>query len=105
MAGDNVDTLSCAYARMAKAWELIDALLGGTDAMRLGATKWLPKESRESDTAYGCRLKRSFLFNGLKEAIEKIAAKPFCKPVTVREDDLPEQLLPIAKNADKEGAD
>ena len=39
-------------------------LMGGTDAMRVKGTVYLPQEMAESTTAYQIRLKRSFLFNG-----------------------------------------
>jgi hypothetical protein len=99
-----VATPSVAYTKMAAKWELIDALLGGTAAMRAKRMRYLPKEGREEMDNYDVRLNRSFLYPGLKGAVGNLAAKPFSKPITIKEEDaLPEELEPIYKNADREG--
>lgn len=90
---------------MGEKWRLINALLGGTAAMRAAGTAYLPQEPREQPDAYANRLSRSFLFNGFKEAVAKLAAKPFSKPITVQGSALHEQIAPIAANADREGSD
>ncbi len=95
---------SLQYKKMLPKWELIDDLLGGTEAMRRRRELWLPKEPLESANAYKIRLKRTFLFPGYEDALEAIVSKPFVKPVT-HDDPIPEELAVIEEDADLEGSD
>ena len=100
-AGKNtVETPIPAYAVMVKHWELIDDLLGGTLAMRKAETKWLPKEPAEKDSQYQSRINRSILFNGYKDTVVKLVAKPFSKSITVR-GTLPDQLSRVVEDVDR----
>jgi len=56
MANAPVDTTHPAYDQMLPAWELVDDLMGGTQAMKAAGTKWLPQEDGESSDAYESRL-------------------------------------------------
>lgn len=104
MAGDGVDTPNGAYRRMALRWELVDALLGGTQAMRDAGTKFLPMEPKEEQAAWDNRRSRSFLFNAFKDTVGRIAGKPFTKPVTLSgADALDPALSNIETNANREG--
>ena len=47
---------------MAKHWPLIDALLGGTPAMRAAGLAYLPQQPRENDEDYAYRLSTATLF-------------------------------------------
>lgn len=84
---DNVDTPAIEWARMYQDWELLHDLLGGTRQMRDRAEVWLPREPKEKMANYRTRLSRSFLYNGLKDTLRNIAAKPFGRPVTIEGDD------------------
>lgn len=95
---DTVDSCSVAYERMAKKWELIHDLLGGTQKMRDADSKWLPKEEAESPKNYERRLNRSVLFPGFKNAIDRSVSRPFSKPVTVKS--APAALDFLVKDAD-----
>lgn len=77
-----VNDTSPAVDAMAAGWAKIDALCGGTDAMRAAKEKYLPKFPREDQDSYDYRVKTSTLFNGLGRTIENMAAKPFAEPVT-----------------------
>lgn len=77
-----VNDTSPAVAAMASGWAKIDALCGGTDAMRKAGETYLPKFPREDQDSYDYRVKTSTLFNGLGRTIENMAAKPFAEPVT-----------------------
>lgn len=77
-----VNDTSQAVLDMADGWAKIDALCGGTDAMRAAREKYLPKFPREDQDSYDYRVKTSTLFNGLGRTIENMAAKPFAEPVT-----------------------
>jgi hypothetical protein len=97
-----VATKSPFYQRMAPRWALVKALLGGTEAMRAGREKWLPKHEEETHKGYERRLKQGFLFEALADAIERVVAKPFSKDVVVK-GALPEGVDPIIDNADQRG--
>src|SRR4051812_39914024 len=77
-----VNDTSPAVAAMAEGWAAIDALCGGTSAMRAARETYLPKFPREDQDSYDYRVKTSTLFNGLGRTVENMAAKPFAEPVT-----------------------
>ena len=69
------------FVEMSKDLEMITDLLGGTKAMRLAGSKYLPMWEAESQCDYESRLARSFLFDGLRKNQRMIVAKPFSRPV------------------------
>lgn len=91
------------YRAIQDDWDLITTLLGGTRAMRNAQIKYLPQEERESGLAYQARLARSFLYNAFTKSVNRIAAKPFIKPVALG-DDMPEQLQEFCENVDGRGS-
>jgi hypothetical protein len=76
-----VNDTSAAVAAMQGDWAKIDALVGGTGAMRAAGEKYLPKFPAESQQSYDYRLKTSTLFNGLGRTLKNMAAKPFAEAV------------------------
>src|SRR5450830_205204 len=62
-------------------WTKIDALCGGTEAMRASGELYLPRFKAESPENYAYRLKTSTLFNALEHTIENLASKPFAEPI------------------------
>lgn len=89
-----VNDKSSAVAAMEDDWSKIDALVGGTKAMRAAGEKYLPRFPAESQAAYEFRLKTSTLYNATGRTIENMAAKPFAEAVTVRDiDDVGEKWL------------
>jgi hypothetical protein len=80
-----VNELSEAVKAMIPGWDKIDALCGGTDAMRLAGQKYMPQYPAEADDSYSFRLATSTLFNGLGRTVKNMAAKPFAKPATFTE--------------------
>ena len=97
----SVSTPSLPYREMEEDWELPDALWGGTRKMREEGQKYLPKEPKESETAYQNRLKRTFLLNLYKRTIVTISGLPFIKPVTIT--NAPKELEYLEFNADGAG--
>jgi len=104
---DRVDVQAVEFIRMQKEgeWDLLHNLLGGTRRMReKGGIDLLPRHEREQSKNWRRRLDRSFLFNGLRDTVEKLSAKPFAKPPTAKDiDKLPEQLVEIWDDVDKTG--
>lgn len=103
MAADP-STPSSTYKAMLPAWELVLALLGGTEAMRAAGRKYLPQYEREEGKAYEERLKRTVLFNYFAKALSNLASKPFAKPVRLGEA-APAELHALVEDVDKLGSD
>lgn len=98
----NVDHLSPQFAAMQPDWQLAQALLGGTRAMRAAGELYLPKWPAEDDESYKCRLAVAVLFPAYARTVATLAGKPFSKPVTIGED-VPEQMAEWLQNADQQG--
>lgn len=102
MEKPTVATPSKAVLAMRAAWDLSDALLGGTDAMRSAGQAYLPKWPAEDEKSYEERLKTAVLFPAYQRTVATLTGKPFSKPVTIGED-VPEELKGYCENIDLEG--
>jgi hypothetical protein len=102
---DRIDAVNPDYQGMSGAWELIDALMGGTAAMKAGGEKWLPREEKEEPGPYNTRLERSVLFERFAAAVDSLAGRPFARPAQTRGKDLPDRLNRMLKGLDDEGRD
>lgn len=98
-----VDYRIAAWQRMNCSWDVVSALVGGTEAMRLKRTTYLPQETHEKDEMYETRLKRSFLYGAYRDTIDKLASKPFSKLVTVEGVADDDWLKTLERNVDKCG--
>ena len=87
---------------MASDWPLIDALLGGTAAMRAAGKTYLPQWPAEDRDSYADRLATATLFPAYERTVSVLTGKPFSKPITI-EEDVPERLLPWLENVDLQG--
>ncbi len=103
-----VDTPCLAYTAMQKkefGWEVLDALISGTKAMRSLGKEVLPKAEKESEKHFQERCDMSFLYGAYKGALRNISSKPFSKPVSVAEQEkLPEQLSLMIDDIDGQGS-
>jgi hypothetical protein len=63
--------------------ELVRDLLGGTLRMRECGERWLPQHEAESPQSWRKRVDRSILYAALEDTIEKLAGKPFSRPVSI----------------------
>ena len=81
---------------------LIDALLGGTKAMRAAGEQYLPKWPAEDGESHKTRLAVATLFPAYQRTIEVLGAKPFSKPVTLGKD-VPTKLQPWLEDVDRQG--
>ncbi|WP_376960118.1 DUF4055 domain-containing protein [Azospirillum sp. A26] len=95
---NEVNSQSAAVCAMAEHWPMIEALVGGTGAMRKAGEKLLPKFPAEDPDSYSARLSTATLFPAFSRTTEVLAAKPFSKPVHVEgiDDDMEELLEDIA---------
>lgn len=72
---------SSAHRAMSPQWDKVNALCGGTDAMRAAGTAYLPKWGEELPDQYKGRISRSFLYEFFKHVSDKMASKPFSQPL------------------------
>lgn len=98
----DVRTPSKAVSAMAEDWPLIDALMGGTSAMRKAGQRYLPKWPNEQDDAYKNRVATATLFPAFSRTVEVLTGKPFAKPLTFS-DDVPERILEWSEDIDLQG--
>jgi hypothetical protein len=102
MAALRVQDRSAAVEAMATQWGIVDALLGGTPAMRKAGQKWLPKFPAEDDRAYDKRLNVSTLYPAFRRTLTVMAGKPFSKALTIGED-VPTSVRKLTENIDQRG--
>lgn len=72
---------SDAVSGMSDEWEMVNALMEGTSAMREAGTRFLPQFPSEEDEIYKCRLKQAVLHPVFKRTVLVNAARPFAKPI------------------------
>jgi hypothetical protein len=75
------DNRSAAYNRMSPRWDIMNALLGGTETMREAGEERLPKHQEESDNSWRNRLARATLLNMTEITLDMLVGKPFTEPV------------------------
>ncbi len=80
-------TRSVAYNTMSPRWDLINSLLGGTEAMRAAGTALLPKHQEESDQSWSRRLLGATLLNMTELTLDMLAGKPFSEPVVLSKEE------------------
>lgn len=97
-----VNQVDAPIARMQADWAVIDALLGGTPAMRKAGKKYLPQQPRESNEDYEYRLSTSTLFPAFERTLAVMAGKPFSKEVTPS--DVPQSVLDLLPSIDDKGS-
>lgn len=83
--------------------ELIDALLGGTSAMRKAGEKYLPRFEMECEEDYKTRLACATLFPAYSETIKNMAGRVFYRPIN--RDEVEEGLKDDIENIDLQGND
>lgn len=76
-------TTSAAYDYMNPKWRQMNALLGGTAAMRAAGQVYLPQHPHESDSNYRDRLNTTTLLNMTELTLESLVGKPFSDPVKI----------------------
>lgn len=82
----NVDTPSSAVSAMTSAWQLVDDVMGGTDAMRTAGTRHLPKRPLEDQDDYAARLAAATLLPAYAETVKRMVGRVFYEPMIVNDD-------------------
>lgn len=101
MANDP-STVSPAVEAMRQDWAVVDALMGGTKAMRAAGTLFLPKFPKENDQDYKDRLHRSTLLPAYSETIKNNTGRVFAEPISLN-DDVPDDIAEYTENIDLQG--
>jgi len=101
---DDVSNTSSAYDTMKPRWELIDTLLGGTEAMRAAGEKYLPRYSAEAPEVYNSRLAKATLLNRTEQTLGSLVGTVFEDEVTLDED-VPAQVRDFEEDVDSLGSD
>lgn len=99
---DNPSKPSIAYGAMSPRWALINALLGGTEAMRAAGEALLPKHQEESDKSWERRLTNATLLNMTELTLDMLAGKPFSDPVRLGKE-APTQHEAWSEDVDMQG--
>ncbi|QEL18726.1 DUF4055 domain-containing protein [Limnoglobus roseus] len=102
MTENNVAKQSDAVEQMAQNWGVIEALMGGTDAMRKAGSRYLPQWPAEDAESYKSRLKTATLFPAYSRTVSVLTGKPFSKPLNIGED-VPERMVEWLDDIDLEG--
>lgn len=94
--------VSDAVTAMQEDWVIVDALMGGTKAMRKAGKALLEQMPDEDDRSYECRLKRSTLYPAYSETVGNDTGRVFAKPITTGED-VPGVIADYLDNIDRQG--
>ena len=95
-------TTSFEWDEMIGKWNMIEALLEGTEEMREAGPRYLPQHPEESDANYRERLTVNILFNAMEITLNHFVGRPFSDPVRLNTD-VPEALVPHTDNIDLQG--
>lgn len=91
-----------AIDHMRQDWLIVDALMGGTKAMRSAGRTFLPQWPKESETSYHDRLMLSTLFPAFSETVKNMTGRVFAEPIVVG-DDVPTEIAGYLQNIDNQG--
>lgn len=101
MANDPSVTLP-AVDEMRKYWAVVDALMGGTSAMRAAGEQFLPKWPKEEKEAYEFRLNGSTLLPAYLETVRNNTGRVFAEPIQLAED-APPEIVELMEDIDRQG--
>lgn len=98
----DISTPNLDYNDMVEAWDINDALMGGTLEMRRQNTTYMPKWPKEDKDAYEQRLAVATLLPAYEEAIKQNIGRVFAEPTKLSEE-TPKAIVELAENIDMEG--
>lgn len=84
------------------AWDKINAVLGGTRAMRAAGKKFLPQHPKERSKAFSSRLNCAVLVNMAQLTLDTWVGRPFSDPVKIS-DDTPATVKAVLDDVDLRG--
>jgi hypothetical protein len=87
---------------LALEWAVLEALMGGTPAMRQAGKNYLPQWPNEEPLSYAARLSTATLFPAYRRTVSVMSGKPFAKELTLS-DDTPASIKTWAEDIDRQG--
>ena len=99
----DVSHQSDAVKAMAAEWPMLEALVGGTKAVRDAGKLFLPQFPKETGDSYNSRLKTATLFPAFARTCGVMAAKPLARPIGI--EGLPTEFEPWLEDIDRAGTD
>ena len=87
---------------MERNWNIIDAVAGGTLALRDGGSKWLPLEPAEDQRDFAIRLRRAIFFNAFERTLHGLVGMVFRKDPELANDNN-DRLKELWENIDNAG--
>lgn len=98
----DISTPNLDYNDMCVAWDINDALMGGTLEMRQQGETYLPKWPKEDSEGYKNRLCVATLLPAYDETIKQNVGRVFAEPIVLSAD-TPERIVELTKDIDMEG--
>ncbi|OCQ53572.1 hypothetical protein Ppb6_01198 [Photorhabdus australis subsp. thailandensis] len=98
----DISTPNLDYQNMIEAWDVNDALMGGTLYMRQLGELYLPRWPNEGEESYKERLAAATLFPVYEETIKQDVGRVFSEPTQLSEN-VPEEIVKLCENFDLEG--
>lgn len=102
MSVANISTPNLDYDDMLPAWQINDALMGGTMEMRQQGVSYLPMWPKEHKEDYLTRLSVATLLPAYEETIKQNIGRVFAEPMAYGET-VPEEIIKLMDNVDLEG--
>jgi hypothetical protein len=99
----DVSTPLPAYTAMLPDWQLVDALKGGTRAMRAAARTYLPQWPAEDAEDYRIRLESAVLYPALAQTVENMVGRVFMRPIVLGES-VPDAIRQQTADFDLQGS-
>lgn len=99
---DSVAKASEEVGAMMPAWDMVEALMSGTSAMRAAGVRYLPKFPKETPANHSLRLNSATLRPAFSTTIERLVAKPFAKLLSY-DDDFPPEVKKLCDDIDTQG--
>lgn len=99
----DISTPNLDYGNMVQAWDINDALMGGTLYMRQLGESYLPRWPKEDKEDYQKRLAVATLLPAYEETINQNVGRVFAEPIQLGEN-VPDALREFAKDVDLEGS-
>lgn len=90
------------YDAMAPYWRMVEAILGGAEAMRAAGETYLPKFEGESPLDYEHRRKSAPFTNVYSDVSKNLASKPFARELALNEGSW-DQIEKLSEDIDGQG--
>lgn len=98
-----VDDVSPQVAEMVPQWQLIEDVMGGTNAMRRAGKRHLPQRPMERDKDYANRLGTATLLPAFAETVSRMTGRVFYEPMLLG-DDVPGWIeTEVVPDVDRQG--